>query len=129
MAEHEQAIVTYYGREIEVDVGMVRILQLIWSQNVRTYNSCQDNNGKIWIEMELSDFKRIITRSKHLNHQLYDFIHDDADYQLDFDDVYYDETVDDSVIGPYITWTVSLRFDKEDEEKFIELWIETFGDV
>lgn len=76
--------------------------------------------------MELSDFQRIITVSKYLNHEFFEWITDSVDYTLDFDDTRYDSILDDSVITPNITWTVSLRFDKDLKYDFMALWKETF---
>ena len=98
---HVQVPVTFMGRKIEVDAGMVEILELLWSKKVITYNSCEDNSGRIWIQMQLNDFKRITRLAKRKNRDLYEFI-ENSDYGLIFDDLLYDEDTDDDVIAPDI---------------------------
>ena len=122
---HVQVPVTFMGMNIKVDAGMVEILQLLWSKKVITYNSCEDNSGRIWIQMQLNDFKRITRLAKRKNRDLYEFI-ENSDYGLIFDDDGYDEDTESSVIMPDISWRVSLRFDKSLKDEFIHLWKVTF---
>jgi hypothetical protein len=66
---HEQVQVESPSGVIEVDVGMVEVLQAIWALGVRTAMSCQDNQGCIWLCFPLVEYLRFLelaTRSPPL---------------------------------------------------------------
>lgn len=116
---HKQvAVVNHYGRTVKVDEGMVDILKLFWDRNINTCLSCEDNNGTIWINFWLHDFKKFARQAttaqdKSLFHFLYEC---DREILFDNDDDY-DE----------VDYSVSLRFDKELKDEFLSCWDRSFG--
>eukprot|EP00969_Alexandrium_andersonii_P235748 10408390-Alexandrium_andersonii.AAC.1 len=57
---------------------MVTILKALWARDIRTFMSCEDNNGNIWITFELPHFKRFARQASpclddFLHHSLVDF--------------------------------------------------------
>ena len=58
--DHEQVQVESPSGVIEVDRGMVEVLQAIWALGVRTAMSCQDNQGCIWICFQLVEYLRFL---------------------------------------------------------------------
>ncbi|CAN5656289.1 hypothetical protein BH23THE1_BH23THE1_32100 [soil metagenome] len=122
MERHPQVDVVCFDQNIKVDAGIANLLKLIWKEGVRTYNSCQDNLGKIYIEMDLDDFKSIVEISKHQNRDFFNFMEGYCQCNVHFTD-----TMDDSHIQPDIVWTASIKFDKDLKDEFIKLWISTFG--
>ena len=50
-ARHPQTLVEYDGNLIEVDTGIVPLLEAMWASGFRTYASCEDHGGgdaRIW---------------------------------------------------------------------------------
>jgi hypothetical protein len=61
---HPQVEVLYNSRLITVDKGIVELLRLIWNEGYNTYNSCQDNNGIIWIQLSsVEEFRDILQKA------------------------------------------------------------------
>jgi len=63
--DHNQITVYYPGEQefIQVDEGIVSLLQSLWDAKIRTCNSCQENEpGIIWIEFySMRDVERLLT--------------------------------------------------------------------
>lgn len=114
MLRHPQQLVSYEGTDIEVDEGIACLLQLLWKEKIKTYNSCQDNMGMIWINMDLEDYKRTVERTRHQNKELYKFFNHSL------------STIHYYMIKDSMHWTISLRFNKNRKDEFIKLWIATF---
>jgi hypothetical protein len=60
MPWHPQVEVTYEGRTILVDEGMVDLLRACWSLGLKTYGSCQDQqrgSARIWFADEDSSVR------------------------------------------------------------------------
>ncbi len=56
---HEQALVSHpRSGEIEVDAGIANILKKLWALGYTTFNSCECNFGKIWIEFSMSSYQK-----------------------------------------------------------------------
>jgi hypothetical protein len=62
--DHEQVQVESPSGVIEVDVGMVEVLQAIWALGVRTAMSCQDNQGCVWVCFDLVEYLRFLDLAK-----------------------------------------------------------------
>lgn len=129
--EHEQVSVThpYDGNVIHVDEGMADVLKLLWSRGYDTINSCQNNNGKIWIAFEQDDFNALVQRAHdtyksatRYTPNLGEFLFDSCSRTIHWqDDGYIDET-DHHVPGDTIMFGVSIRFAPERLDEFIELF-------
>lgn len=130
VSKHPQVEVEFdYGEVIRVDEGIIDLLSLFWKEKYDTILSCQDNNGKVWIEMTMLSFNDIVVKSHEYNFSrnpkketLYDYLCSwscDRRYTWDYDA---DKSKD-------IYFNISLRFPKKDKEKFIKLWKETFDKI
>jgi hypothetical protein len=100
-----------------VDEGLATLLSVLWDRGCRTYNSCQHNvpdpNGVVqaWIELDASDWQRIVTRSFYVDRELYEFIEEFVTVQLLHTDTGYpDPESDDWIEGDDLFWTASIRF-------------------
>lgn len=61
---HTQVRVESPNGPIEVDAGMVTILQHLWAKGVNTRMSCEDNNGAVWIQMEVDDYIVLMQKAR-----------------------------------------------------------------
>lgn len=94
-----------------VDEEMAPILSKLWKKGFVTFNSCQCNNGTIWIEFELDSFKKFLKIAKTCLH-----------YDLWEELVYNSDTrflCDDEDEG--LTFSVSLRMDTSLMKELIEI--------
>lgn len=55
---HEQVSVTSPMGQVEVDKGMVTMLQRIWQHGIHTHLSCENDDGLVWICLSIIDFIR-----------------------------------------------------------------------
>ena len=62
--EHTQVLVDSPDGPVEVDAGMVSILQRLWAKGVDTLLSCEGNNGSVWICMSLHDYDTLIDKAR-----------------------------------------------------------------
>ena len=109
--EHKQVLVESPWGPEEVDVGMVAILKALWTKQVRTTMSCENNNGNVWIDFELGEFKLCVKKAKRSSDltQFLIWCLTEFRWDLDYDD--FDH--------------VSLRFPcryKEAFEAFLAAW-------
>ena len=114
---------------IEIDEEIVDLVQLFWDEEFFTWNSCQDNFGDIWIEIDIVDFTHIVEMSYDHDDEseLYDYLQTcDTKFQFS-DDGYCDEKTNEWISGENQIYTVSLRFPKEDKDKFIKMWKDVFN--
>ena len=120
MTNHVQTEIynPFYDEIIEVDSGMTRILSKLWELGLQTHNSCQDNNGSVWIEFDLECGKKFFEiLTKHyltfdcdFNHK-HDLYIDDITLRINTDDCVQDPNEEDSVISTGdVRWTLSVRF-------------------
>lgn len=126
MSIHQQVSVSCFGHIIQVDEGIAPLLQLLWKLNIHTYNSCQDNKDKIWIEIDLMDFENLVHKAKEINRELFDFLFY-SDHQIMFTDEMFTDDSNVPSIVPSISWSVNFRFDKHLYDKFIDLLLITFS--
>ena len=138
MGTHEQVIVDYFGRDIEVDKGIEDLLKMIWDNGYRTYNSCKDNNGDIWIEFANSEqFQQMIQLSHTFDNNVNGNGFTKDTLRQFFEREYIKITIyvnddgyvngnDEYVSGQNINLSISLRFPKEFKKEFMMLWKETF---
>ena len=132
-SKHKQVSVDYFGDIIEVDEGIVDLLQMIWKSGFDTLLSCEDNiDNCIWINFELSDFKRIMKSAYSMKREggIYDFVQEKSHsiYFHFHDDGCTDET-DNWIQGDNLYFDVSLRFNKDLKNEFMVLWKETFSSL
>ena len=51
MTEHPQVVVSAPdGYQAEVDEQLAPLIQRLWAERVDTLNSCQDNQGQVWVQ-------------------------------------------------------------------------------
>lgn len=117
--EHKQVSVKdNRGYTVEVDEGMVDILKLFWDRDFDTVMSCEDNNGTIWINFWLSAFKEFARAAIYCqDDSLYNFLIYKCDTTILFDDENDEERVE---------FSVSVRFDKELRDEFMQCWARSF---
>lgn len=113
---HRQASARDDDETIMVDENLVSVLEWLWSYNYCTYNSCQNNQGRIWIEFDLSSFKALVrTAYEEIKDNtsyvpsLHEFLeecektfHFQVDGRLDSNDEW--------VRGDTVMFSVSIRF-------------------
>jgi hypothetical protein len=126
--EHKQVKLEEFG--IECDEGLADIIYALNKWGFTTNNSCQDNNGKIWVcfdsyydvftlyQMILQAKTRVCINSFKDN--LFDYLLDYGDLSICMDeDVVFDPNNEDTVQGiGRLNDVVSLRFPKKDFPKF-----------
>lgn len=120
----------------DIDEGIIDLISVIWRVGYSTYNSCEDNNGEIWIEFDLEEFKSLcqIAHTFNLDHgdkyeydTLSNFMINDCDKTINIlDDGYVIEEKNEYLPGRNTWFTASIRFDKSQKDKFIKLWKQTF---
>jgi hypothetical protein len=115
------------GEVSEVDEGVCELLTILWEQGIRTYASCENVKGKVWVEMDLRDYKRLVTTAKSLNKKLFDLLGEKVKAVIDFDDTEIDATVANPVVVDYITWVVDLIFSPKYKDTLVQLLRETYG--
>jgi hypothetical protein len=60
MTLHPQVHIEWDGEEAEVDEGIAPLILAIWKNRLWTMNSCQDNFGRVWVEMPASDAEQFL---------------------------------------------------------------------
>ncbi len=112
-----------------VDEGVLDIIKLFWDQGCHTINSCQNNFGKVWIEIDLESFKKLLLKMQYSNkNELSDYflLRCENKIQWDPDTEYFYKKEDECHILDGNFFSVSIRFPIEDKEKFIRMWKDTF---
>jgi hypothetical protein len=132
--KHKQVEADYMGYSILVDDKVLPLLRILWDNDIKTYNSCQDNNGTIWIEFKhISDLQSIIRKAFLKNHiinlgsdkidewRLYEFFIEMCDIRMNVDDNgFLDRDNNEWIEGDDINFSTSLRFNKEYLTAFIK---------
>ena len=133
---HEQVEVDSPFGAFKVDKGMVETLQMIWGEGYRTYLSCENNEGKVWICFDHDDFKRLVKHAQSTDHRdfaiagvlgetngsLYEFL-EQSDIRLSWqDDGHPDESNTYWIAGDDVYFDVSLRFDVKLHATFRKLF-------
>ena len=72
--KHRQVLLESPWGPEEVDAGMVTILKALWARKVRTFMSCEDNCGNVWIHFELEAFQRFVRKARR-SPDLDEFLH------------------------------------------------------
>lgn len=49
VTEHRQVHIQHGPHEADVDEGIAQLILALWKLDIRTVMSCQDNNGRVWI--------------------------------------------------------------------------------
>ena len=129
--KHPQVKVNWYGSKIEVDAGIVDLLKLVWQEGFETSNSCQDNDGKVWIQFtHLRDYKQLVRDAAKYGRDLYDFlVQSSKNLNVAFRDDDDQEESDEEreiIRRRPLVWSVGLRFPKEERAIFARLWKSTY---
>ena len=62
--KHRQVIVdTPFCGPVLVDAGLVSTLEMIWAEGYETDNSCENNDGQVWISFDQQSFERLVQRA------------------------------------------------------------------
>ena len=117
MEKHEQAPIIVNAEVLFwVDEKLQTLIQFLWDNNVKTYNSCEDNvEGTCWVEYQLADWIEISEIAfRSVPQDLYLFIEEECDVKLQScDDGQPDENDEYWIDGDNLIWTASVRFPKE----------------
>jgi hypothetical protein len=135
-ASHQQVKLRHYwnGKEIEVDEGIARLIELIWFFEIKTCDSCQENKPRIaWIQFQdvgnLRLFLNLVgsypREGENLHESLYgritrsmidnDFIKGSWDYSFDIEDHgVINELEEDKIITTHLDFRASVRFPVSD---------------
>ena len=118
----------------EVDAGMERVLSALWGHRVQTFNSCIDNRSKnhlkkfgepvTWIEVDATDWQRLLTWALNQCPELLDFLQEEADAEFLFSDDGWPEGEEGDEYwhtGNHLIFSVSLRFPRAQLDYFTEL--------
>lgn len=117
---HKQVDVNFFNiRTIQVDEEIKDMLELLWSKDYWTYNSCQDNNGMIWIDFDLDSFKTLMQRCLELKENMIEF---DMIKFLWADDGHPDSNDEYWITGKNMLFSVSLRFPISEKQDFMNLF-------
>jgi hypothetical protein len=125
-ADHKQ-VETVDG--ILVDEKLVDIIEWLWQHDIQTQNSCQDNDGCIWIQIYFSDFERFLKCMVTANpwSALYYIKNVDLRYTYSDDDELSIDDLEDELAEvyhldyrfcPFQPESVSIRFPKDDLDYF-----------
>ena len=49
-------VLEYYDQAVEIDSEIAPLIEFLWSRDLETFNSCQDYEGRVWVE-----FDRLVT--------------------------------------------------------------------
>ena len=123
--------VNWYGSKIEVDVGIVDLLKLVWQEGFETSNSCQDAKGLVWIQFTyLRDYKQLVQDAAKFGRDLFDLLMESKSELFfefrDDDDWEEDEEEREVARRRPLEWHVSLLFPKEKQATFARLWKSTY---
>lgn len=109
---------------VDVDSNMVRILSKIWELGFVTYNSCEDNNGLIWLEFDIYDgmnffeilnryflnFETFGTQVGTLDEEDFPYI-ENVSLDINYDNAEIDPDDENCVISTAnVYWALSVRF-------------------
>jgi hypothetical protein len=116
--EHRQVAILDAAQEVfTVDENIQPLIQLLYDNEICTFNSCEDNQGgRIWIEFGLFDWLAIVKEAyklyRHSVHAFYDFVLVDCEVKLQpEDDGRLSESNPDIWIeGDEVVWSASVRF-------------------
>ena len=62
MNEHPSVpLVTPFDTEVLIDIDIAPLVQSLWSLDLCTFNSCQDNFGYVWLEFPSDDAVQFLT--------------------------------------------------------------------
>ena len=138
---HPQRIVLHpRDGPAKVDEELAALLPQLWQLGCQTYNSCQDNHGKLWIEFDLRSYQLLMLKAQRTLHSwkvwepekppthrqgLWQYLQDlrvEAKLQItDWSDVATGEGHTQDLKDGDFLWTVSLRIPKEDRSIFEEI--------
>lgn len=125
------------GLIVDIDEGIVDLIQMIWRCGFSTFNSCEDNNGNIWVEFaSMDEFTRLCQTAHTFNLEhgvkyeyetLSNFLISDCICTVNIlDDGYVTKNNVEYISGKNVFLSVSVRFGKIDKNQFIRLWKETY---
>ena len=63
---HPYATLDYHGERVEVDVEIVPLVERLWALDFDTLLSCQDQDGRVWVEFpgpSAEQFLDLVARS------------------------------------------------------------------
>jgi hypothetical protein len=67
---HPFEVLDYEGGQVEIDVEIVPLAREIWWHGLETDLSCQDQNGRVWVEMPGRDAERLLRLLAHRDREL-----------------------------------------------------------
>jgi hypothetical protein len=123
--EHTQVRVASLCGPVEVDAGMVVILQRLWAKGVDTSMSCEDNLGSVWICMSLYDHDTLIHKARASADLLF-FLQSclceiRAGLPEDYNGMVLEPGDEDFVPPTRVDYRVSIRFPARHKELFEQL--------
>ena len=139
MSGHEQTTIKINdGISFSVDVGIQDVITKLWEHGITTSNSCIDNCGEIWIEFEDHDsfmlftqlalyFRGKVNIDHFVRETLWDFFEECNFTIFPIEMCVFDPNEEDIVIGcGKVEYGVSMKFQKENFDKFKQLFFEVF---
>lgn len=136
--EHKQVAIVANGANIFCDEGIADIILLLNKWKIFTDNSCEDNNGKVWISFESYQDAELLAQlclkrqlTSHAKNGLFEFLIEEAQFKLDFnEEVIFNGEGDERVHGTgAVQCSVSLRFDKAHLPKFRQDLFDVFQNL
>ena len=58
--DHDPCEAAARGEPIQIDVEIVPLIKAIWSHDFETLLSCQDQDGRVWVELPGRDAQRLL---------------------------------------------------------------------
>jgi hypothetical protein len=136
---HETKGVVIEGNLVYVDKKIASLVKLLNDWGFGTNNSCEDNNGKIWIcfnhMYEVNTMMQLILENHTANGKechydtLFTYMQWKADWSIVFgEDVVFHPYETDTAVGIEVLEThISLRFPKRDLQKVNKMFHVIFG--
>lgn len=86
---HPFEVLDFVGEPVEIDVEIVPLIRLIWSHDLETVLSCQDQDGYVWVELPGRYAQRLLNivagQDKELGRNILGSVPIEVDYPEGFD--------------------------------------------
>ena len=69
-SRHPFEVLDYEGDPVQIDVEIVPLIKAIWWHGLETDLSCQDQDGRVWLEMPGRDAERLLRLLAHRDREL-----------------------------------------------------------
>ena len=150
MPQHKTTLVSVGDRKGEIDKKIAPLIETLWKLEIDTCNSCEDNNGVVWIEFftanDAEQFFNIVAKFSHSIKSMYNRLRQGWDsgdtsdfweYNAHVSDFGVDSEVDET--DTYVTETftgehqfcvhVSVRFPKKDLKTVTKRVVAAYNDL